>query len=130
MFKKGDKIWTEGPWGTRHYGVVLGYVVGYGLCVIHNDKGTGVVWTTFDVFSNGRPVSLEWAAPDDPWVQEEIIQRARSLLGRQYDLFLFNCEDLANYAQTGFAYSPQLLFFGLVAVGATALLYRALKTRP
>jgi hypothetical protein len=63
-------------------------------------------------------------------VQEEIVQRALSLLGERYDLILFNCEDLANYAQTGVAYSPQVLFFGLAIVGAAALLYRALKARP
>jgi hypothetical protein len=128
--KKGDKIWTEGPWATKHYGIYLGYDVDGIACVVHNNKGTGVEVTSFDAFSSGNPVFLEQSAPDDPRKQEEIAQRALSLLGRQYDLISFNCEDLANYAQTGTAYSTQVFFWGAVGVGAAVLLGRTLQVRP
>lgn len=40
--------------------------------------------------------------------QEQVVQRALSLIGQPYDLLKFNCEHLAYYAQTGVPRSPQL----------------------
>jgi hypothetical protein len=114
--KKGDKIWTEGSWSTKHYGIFWGHGVDSVAYVVHNNKGTGVEVTSFEEFSNGKPVFLEQASPGDPRAQEEIAQRALSLLGRQYDLIWFNCEDFANYAQTGTPYSKQVLGWGLAAL--------------
>lgn len=114
--KKGDKIWTEGPWATKHYGIYLGYGVNNIAYVVHNNKGTGVEVTSFEEFSNSKPVFLEQASPNDQRAQEAIAQRALSLLGQEYDLVWFNCEDFANYAQTGTAYSTQVFGWGLAAV--------------
>jgi hypothetical protein len=53
-----------------------------------------------------------------------IKQKAFSLLGRQYNLFNFNCEHLATFSHTGKAESPQLqgaAFFVLLLVGLFAL---------
>lgn len=56
----------------------------------------------------------------------QAIDRAKSQLGRKYNVALFNCEDYANYVQYGKAYSQQVndvatgvvvasIFIGLVA---------------
>jgi hypothetical protein len=57
-----------------------------------------------------------------------IARRALSQLGQPYRFFSRNCEDLANYAKTGRASSPQRdAVLGLVCVTGVVLLlsYRA-----
>lgn len=45
--------------------------------------------------------------PEDYSTQEAVLARAESQLGRRYNLFNANCEDLVNWIITGKARSPQ-----------------------
>jgi len=118
MIQTGDKLQRPGPLGTRHVGIYLGRDAWGQDWVIHNDKGGYVKEDFLSTFAAGFPVSLAQRAASTWWEQQQIVARARSLLGQKFDLINFNCEHFANYAQTGVAHSPQL---GFVA-GATALL--------
>lgn len=120
MTKKGSMLCTQGFAGVHHYGIYIGHLIGYGPCVIHNDKNGGVQVTTYAAFSNGQDVYVEREAPDDPAIQEAIVQRASKLVGSQYNLLFFNCEDFANYVQTGVPYSKQVI--GLCLIGLVVML--------
>lgn len=129
-FQIGDKIQRQGPLGTFHVGIYLGWD-GFGReWVIHNAKGGEVAETPLEAFAAGLPVTVRNPAPVAWYAQQQIAQRARSLLGKKYDLLNFNCDHFANYAQTGIAFSPQLRsaagVIGIVALGIFAI--RALGT--
>ncbi|PWU15815.1 MAG: hypothetical protein C5B50_14645 [Verrucomicrobia bacterium] len=89
--------------------------------MIHNDKTTGrVIQSSMAEFSRGRLVILRQKGPRDYAQRLAIAERARSLLGTNYDLFSFNCEHAATWAQTGKAESPQLqaaIVLGLLLFG-------------
>src|SRR5262245_28029 len=120
--KEGDKIRTEGLGGAvHHYGIYVGRDPYYRPCVAHNNKGVGVQVTTFETFSNGKPVFIEEAAPDDPAVRSAIVKRALKLRGKRYNLLFFNCEDFANYAYSEIPYSKQVIGACLLGSGAIAL---------
>jgi hypothetical protein len=98
----GDKIWTNGRLGARHYGIYAGN--GY---VIHASKDLGhVACEPLATFLDGEPVWIDSRAKAGfEWV---VVQRAKAYMGRPYDLVWFNCEHLASIAQDGEASSPQL----------------------
>jgi hypothetical protein len=66
-----------------------------------------------ETFSGGRPVRVISRVVGSVFDQEQVVQRALSLVGQRYDLLNFNCEHVAYYAQTGVAKSPQLGFAAL-----------------
>jgi len=120
--KEGDKIRTEGLGGAvRHYGIYVGRDLYTRPCVAHNNKGVGVQVTTYDAFSNGNPVFIEEAAPDNPAARAAIVRRALSLRGKPYNILFFNCEDFANYAYSEIPYSKQIIGACLLGIGAIAL---------
>jgi Lecithin retinol acyltransferase len=106
-FQVGDKICRQGPLGFYHYGIYVGHRWPYGHAVVHNSKNEGVQLIHLSTFADGQPITIKDRLTD--WrAQEMVAQRALSLLGKQYDLTLFNCEHAANYAQKGIPASPQL----------------------
>ncbi len=117
--KKGDKIRTKGLGGVvDHYGIFVGDLSGGGPWVMHNNKPRGVQRITLAAFLNGNQPVLR-RVTDDPAAQEAIVRRALAMEGWSYDPVFFNCEDFANYAQIGVAYSGQV--FGWL-LGAIAVL--------
>jgi len=118
IVQTGDKIQRPGPIGTWHVGIYLGRDYLGRDWVIHNDKGGYVKEDLLLTFSAGFPVTLVQRVASTWREQQQIVARARALLGQKFDLIGFNCEHFANYAQTGKAHSTQLRF----AVGTTALL--------
>ncbi len=120
----GDKLQRPGPLGTWHVGIYLGQDYLGRDWVIHNDKGGYVKEDLLSTFAAGHPISLAQRTARTLWEQQQIIARARSLLGQQFDLINFNCEHFANYAQAGKASSPQLRFAaGAAAVFSLILLF-------
>jgi hypothetical protein len=103
----GDKIAVK-RFGYTHEGIYVGQGAFHGRDVVHNDKGGGVVLTTFAEFSRGSPVYLSKRVTENYFQQQAIANRAFSLIGRKFDLFTFNCEHAANLAQRGRQESPQL----------------------
>lgn len=101
--RHGDKAWTPArrlP-GKRHYGIWDEEHRSF----IHNTHPGGVQYASPERFVNGRVFIEKRAAPG---FEHEVVRRARTLLGRSYDLVLFNCEHFVNYAAHGVAKSPQL----------------------
>jgi hypothetical protein len=103
----GDKIAVK-RFGYVHVGIYVGPRTIDGREVVHNDKGNGVVFSSLADFSSGGEVFLQKRATDNYFEREAIANRAFSLIGKNFDLFNFNCEHAANLAQTGQRESPQL----------------------
>lgn len=95
-----------------HVGIYVG-----GQNVVHNDKGGGVVVLgTLAQFSGGRLIQLHKAATGNTFERQAIANRAFALLGRKFNLWTFNCEHAATWAQSGKAESPQLQGFAVFAL--------------
>ena len=124
--KPGDKIWVRGPFGTRHYGIYIGwYELQRGLfehCVVHNSKVQhGVVIDSLARFVGGQLFFIESRAAEG--YEQAVVDRALALYGSKYDLLGVNCEHMVNMAQSGEHKSQQLrnatglaLFAGLAAL--------------
>ena len=73
----------------------------------------------WDVFTSGQQWAYEgYPGSLQPW---EVLQRARALLTKAYDLFAWNCDTFA-YASHGIAkVSPQVVMACALAASAVAL---------
>lgn len=122
-FGLGDKIWVIGAYNFAHFGIVVGYGP-YGIEVVHNDKLSGQVCkVNIQEFTSGTPVHIAPRKARNRAEQELIARRALTLIGTRYDLMNFNCEDAANYAETGLPVSPsrQKIVAGILLIGAVWL---------
>lgn len=117
--RHGDKVWVRGqtPGVERHYLIV-------DLrrrALLHNTLG-GVQYAKPGEFT-GVEFFVEQRAPVG--YEDVIVERARALIGTQYDLLLFNCEHFVNVVHDGKKQSPQLqraTLWGTLIVGGIALL--------
>jgi|SRR2546422_9696448 len=124
-FQVGDKIKRSGPLGTWHIGIFLGRDLWGRDWVIHNEKNGYVKEDLLSNFAAGNQVSFASRAAHNRQEQRQIVARARSLLGQEFDLLNFNCDHFATYAETGEASSPQLRQFAVGAVTLAALILLA-----
>lgn len=119
---RGDKI-VKGIYATgliKHFAVFLGNINGIEW-VAENHKGHGVQVVTAEQYFSVMPTAFyieQFAGTEQE--RTEIVRRALSLQGAQYNLFAFNCEHYANYVQYGVAESYQLtrgiIFGAMLAV--------------
>jgi len=126
----GDIIRIQCP-GFVHVGVYVGPRGFGGNCVVHNSKFGGVILSTLAEFSGGAQIFIHQKATCHWFQRETIAQRALSLLGLRYNLFKFNCEHAAYYAQRGKAESPQISALAIVALviaGGFALISASRRT--
>jgi hypothetical protein len=107
--------------GFKHVGIYVGPRGFDGSCVVHNRKQEGVILSTLADFSGNSKVFILQKASGNFYEREMIAQRALSLLGSKYDLFKFNCEHAANYAQRGVSQSPQIAAAVIVAMFACGI---------
>jgi hypothetical protein len=115
--QNGDMVEVINPFSfTRHVGI---YAAGRGF--VHNDKACCVALVDEATFTGGRKMRILSRVVGGWFEQEQVVQRALSLIGQPYDLLKFNCEHLAYYAQTGVARSPQLVTGLAVLVGIACL---------
>lgn len=116
----GDAIERPGPLGTMHRGIFAGVDLAGRAWVIHNAKDQCVKWDLLGVFAEGQTVTFLKRVARNAYEQNLIIARAKSLLGRKFDLWKFNCDHFVTYALAGMAKSPQLGFFvgGILVLGA------------
>lgn len=114
--------------------------------VVDREKGAvihacerGVVYVSLRDFVNPSG-ELHVHHRPDPGARHVVVARARSLLGRPYNLVTDNCEHLATFAATGRATSPQVLnatlasaivaaVVGLVSAAANAPAYDVMVGR-
>jgi hypothetical protein len=112
----GDIIRIDRPL-YRHVGIYVGSQTPGGPDVVHNDKHGGVILSTLAEFSAGFPVYVHKAATGNYFQRQQIAKRALDLLGGKFDLLTFNCEHVANWAQSEKMESPQLqAFFAVLAI--------------
>jgi len=95
---------------SRRYGVwhcgILTWLYGMPM-VMHGSKERGrFALTTYEEFADGQPAQYTWL-PESLEIQQAVLSRATSLLGKPFNLFTANCEDDVNWIVTGVARSPQ-----------------------
>jgi hypothetical protein len=120
VLQPGDAIERPGPLGTMHRGIFAGTDFSGKAWVIHNAKDQCVKWDLLEVFADGQGVSFLKRVARNAHEQNLITTRAKSLLGRKFDLLKFNCDHFVTYALAGVAKSPQL------GVAAGILVFAAL----
>jgi hypothetical protein len=92
--------------------------------VIHASKTLGhVVEESLENFTEGRSVLVE--SLPGMWQGQAIVGRARTYLGRRYELGNFNCEHLVTLALGGKPDSPQLVAW--ILIGLAGLLVVAAR---
>jgi hypothetical protein len=97
-----------------HFGILTW--LNDGPMVMHASKDRGYfVVTTFEEFAQGQPVDYTWL-PESFDIQQAVLGRAESLLGRPFRLLNANCEDYVNWIVTGVARSPQREQIALAAL--------------
>src|SRR2546425_519997 len=116
----GDKLRVLSSSGFYHYGIYIGAWGGHPHCLIHNAKFRQVEITTLEAFADGRRVEIAERLARSRWEATQIVQRALSLVGKEYDLISFNCEHMANFALRGRAVSRTVQ--GALMVGAVLAL--------
>jgi hypothetical protein len=110
----GAIIRVASGWGPYHYGIVAEPTLGT-QTVVHNTKGKGVQHTTLDEFSDGRPIEVR-RIPRSYGDGDTVLRRAKSQIGKPYDLFSANCEHFVNWAIEGTPGSEQLAFVAVASL--------------
>jgi hypothetical protein len=105
--KTGDLIVRQkGPFST-HYMVWIGWQNGVQL-VAENQNGIGVRYVSLAEALAGNSI-LRFEKFGGTEVQRQVvITKINSLIGRQYDLVVFNCEHFARWIATGKIESKQV----------------------
>ena len=83
--------------------------IGEGL-VVNTDPTRGVHINSVEGAIEGREVSVVVPAPESAVERATVVQRALSMVGQGYNLFLKNCEHVAFFARFGRALSPQIIW--------------------
>lgn len=92
----------------RHLGIVSDRWHGGKPMVISNSaRRGGVHEEPWDVFAQGKPVTVEKSHSDMP--RREAVTQARSRIGTRYDALTWNCEHLVSDARGFRPSSPQVL---------------------
>lgn len=121
-YQPGAVIRVRRSLGVYHYGIVDQYIWGgRGQMVVHNTKGKGVEFTSISEFAAGQRIEI--VSVPQYWSADTILKRAKSQLGKPYDLFAANCEHFVNWVVTGVKKSDQLSFgvTATVLIGCLAL---------
>jgi len=104
MINRGDKCWVQ--LNKKHYGVCTGIGSDGALWFVHNTREGGVVHSTRKGFAGNREITVEQRAARGH--ADAIVNRAVSLVGRDYAMLSVNCEHVANLAANGAAESKQV----------------------
>lgn len=105
----------------RHKGIVSDRWYGGKPVVISNSaRAGGIAEEPWDVFTSGQL----WAAEGHPGnlLPWEVLHRARSLHGTQYNALTWNCESFVNYCHGLPSSSPQLAAIVVAALVGTAII--------
>jgi hypothetical protein len=105
----------------KHHGIYIGLTGGVHT-VAENQRGRGVQLISYDQFMNesfGVTVRIK-RFPGSEIDRANIIPKINALIGRNYNLFFFNCEHFAELVQNGKAVSNQV---GAAAFGTVVLLF-------
>lgn len=102
----------------KHYGIVSGRAIGGMPHVISNSRRKGAVAEEpVSVFSGGKSIKVHGRLGE--LSPSAVVSRARSQLGKTYNLLRWNCEHFVRWAYGIKVESPQLqrtLVLGLLAL--------------
>lgn len=120
--RTGDLIVRQkGPFST-HYIVWIGWQNGIQV-VAENHNGDGVRYTSLEEALAGRPIKRLEKFGGTESQRSLVISEINKMLGRSYDLVVFNCEHFARWISTGRTESKQVQITSNIAVfGGAALL--------
>jgi len=119
-YTMGSVVYVQ-SWPIKHYGIISGINELGELLVISNSKTMGcVAEEPLKNFGMGRQAVV--AGYPDNCSASYVISRARSQLGKKYDLFSDNCEHFVRWTYHQNPESPQLQFFFVLA-GALVISY-------
>ncbi|EHQ24270.1 lecithin retinol acyltransferase family protein [Mucilaginibacter paludis] len=109
-----------------HYLVYMGIDANGTHFYLENNQHVGVRWVTeTELNLENSIVKRIRLFNGDDHQRNEAIKKAVSLIGQNYDLAKFNCENFANVVQTGYSYSKQVDFVnGVLVAGGIILLGR------
>lgn len=123
--RPGDRIVTprSGFRVIQHHAIYWGKDINGVHWILENQDYVGVRFIELDKFLKGvfEIKRIERFQGND-YERTVALKRGEKLLGRNYDLFNFNCEHFANYLQHGKSFSVQMENFGglfKVAAGVT-----------
>jgi len=95
----GTVVWIQVFLIYRHRGIVSDRWSGGKPMVISNSgRRGGVFEEPWDEFSQGSPVYLENKVYHGKLPSHDVLHRARSVIGTRYDLYKWNCDDVAAFA--------------------------------
>lgn len=113
--KTGDLIVRQkGPLST-HFIVWIGVQNGIKV-VAENQTGVGVRFTSLEEALAGNSIRRLEKFGGNENQRQEIISRIKKLLGKPYDLIIFNCEHFARWVATGKIESKQVKIASTVAI--------------
>lgn len=115
----GDLIVRQkGPLST-HYIVYIGWQNGIQV-VAENQIGIGVRYTSLKEALAGNPIKRFEKFGGTEAQRQTVISRINTLLGKAYDLVVFNCEHFARWVATGKIESKQVRTASTMAITAGA----------
>lgn len=102
----------------RHKGIISDrWYNGKPMIISNSARAGGTYEEPWDVFAEGHIVTVESYPSDLP--NHEVVNRARSFVGTQYDLFSWNCEHLVTVSHGLKSQSPQVAI--TIAVAAMCI---------
>lgn len=113
----GDLIVRQkGPLST-HFIVWIGVQNGIKV-VAENQTGVGVRFTSLEEALAGNSIRRLEKFGGNENQRQEVISRIKKLLGKPYDLIVFNCEHFARWVATGKIESKQVKTVSTIAITA------------
>lgn len=105
--RTGDLIVRQkGPFST-HYIVWIGWQNGVQV-VAENHNGDGVRYTSLEEALAGKPITRLEKFGGTESQRSLVISQINKMVGRSYDLVVFNCEHFARWISTGKIESKQV----------------------
>jgi hypothetical protein len=115
--KTGDLIVRQkGPFST-HYIVWIGWQNGIQL-VAENQRGIGVRYTSLQEALAGNSIKRFEKFGGTEVQRQLVVPKIKNLLGKSYDLMVFNCEHFARWIATGKIESKQVRTASTIAITA------------
>jgi hypothetical protein len=122
--KIGDLIVRQkGPFST-HFMVYVGIQNGIPM-VAENQNDVGVRFNSLKNALAGNVIKRFEKFGGTEAQRSLVIPRIKNLLGKSYDLIIFNCEHFARYIASGNAESKQVDNIAKIAIGSGSLLLLA-----
>lgn len=119
--RTGDLIVRQkGPWST-HYIVWIGWQNGVQV-VAENQIGHGVRYISLNEALAGNPIKRFEKFGGTESQRQLVIHKINALLGKSYDLVVFNCEHFARWIATGKMSSSQVAIASNILIASGALM--------